>query len=236
MIVLLRTLLSRLLLLIIMAVYLVPTAIFLAIPIQRRYQSKLYNWFMYIFYWLLLKASFLSIIVRGRENMLHEPAIIVANHQSSLDIPLVGSLLHGFPHIWLATSDLMTSPILRFILPRVAVLIDMTSPQKGMRSLVNAINMVDDKPVHTVIFPEGGRYDDGEIHDFYGGFVIIAKKTGRPVVPIRIFNANKVYPKGAFLVQRYPITLVVGPALKQREDESDEAFKERVRAWFLEQK
>jgi len=87
-----------------------------------------------------------------------------------------------------------------------------------------------------MIFPEGGRYTDGTVHDFYGGFVILAKKTGRPVVPVRIFGVHKVYPPDTFWVQKYPITVVVGKPFVYQEGDTDQAFKDRVYQWFIEQK
>jgi 1-acyl-sn-glycerol-3-phosphate acyltransferase len=232
-----HTLFSRFLLLLIMIVCFIPAVIFLFIlPSRYRYDSKGYYWFAHFFYNALLKATLLPITFKGKENMPSDPAIIIANHQSSLDIPLVGSLLNCHPHIWLATIDLLSSPILRFIIPRVTVLIDMSTPMKGMRSLIKAIEMIDDERRHVVLFPEGSRYDDGNIHDFYAGFVILAKKTERPVVPIRIFGANKVYPRDAFIMHNYPIKVVIGKPMLMGHDESDEAFMARVHQWFIDQK
>lgn len=233
---LVHTLLARLLLLLIMLVFFIPTLIFLLLPERIRYHNKLCNALQGAFYWLALKASLVPIAIRGKENIPSGPIVLIANHQSSLDIPLVGSLLDGRPHVWLATNELMSSYILRFILPRVTVLVDMSSPLKGLRTLMRAINMLDSEKLNAVLFPEGGRFDDGQVHDFFGGFVILAKKTGRPVVPVRLFNLNTVYPKGTFYIKWHRVTAVVGTPMVQQEHETDEAFIERVRAWFCAQK
>jgi len=116
------------------------------------------------------------------------------------------------------------------------VLVDMSSPMKGMRSLIEAIKVINNKKMHVIIFPEGGRYTDGKVHDFFGGFVILARKTGRPVVPIRIFNANKVYPPNTWLANYAPITVVIGERMYIGEHETDEAFKNRVFDWFIQTK
>lgn len=125
----------------------------------------------------------------------------------------------------------------KFILPRFTVLIDMSSPTKGMRSLINSINMINNgQRRHAILFPEGTRYTDGSVHEFFSGFVILAKETGRPVVPIRIFNANKAYPPETFWINPCTIKLVIGEPMMMKEDETNEAFKDRIYAWFLEQK
>lgn len=232
---LLHTLISRFLLLLLMLLLCIPTIIFLLLPEKIRYHNRVCNYIQYAFYWLLLKASLLPIRLYGRENIPTTPVVLVANHQSSLDIPLMGSLLRSAPHVWLATNELMVSPILRFILPRTTVLVDVTTPLTGMRTLLTAIGMLNDQNLYSIVFPEGGRYADGKIHDFFGGFVILAKKTGRAVVPVYLDNVGKVYPKGVFLLQWHPIKVIVGEPMKQAEDESNEVFCQRVRAWFCNQ-
>ena len=228
-----RTLILRLIFLLLMMVFAVPIVILLLLPERWRYDSWYARWLRYFFYKAILYGSCLPISVVGKEHITDQPTIFVANHQSSLDIPLVGSLLGTFPHVWLATNWLLRSIIYRWTLPRVTVVIDMSNPTEGMRSLVRAIHMINNQHRHVVIFAEGGRYADGEIHDFYGGFVILAKKTGRPVIPVLIQGAHKVYPKGAFLIHYYPIHVIVGEPLVMRVDETTQEFKDRVYQWFV---
>ena len=234
---LLRTIFSRFLLLLVMLIYLIPIIIFICIPMRWRYNSRIVFWLMYWFYVAVLKCSLLPIRFIGKENVpKKKPAIFVANHQSSLDIPLVGVLADGASHIWLAKQELMASPVLRFVLPFFSVLVDMSSPKKAVRSLREVFILLNENVIQDVmIFPEGARYTDGKIHDFFGGFVILAKKTGRPVVPVCIIGVNKVYPPDSFLVYWHPITVIVGKPFVYQEQDSDEAFKQRVYQWFVEQ-
>jgi len=232
---LLHTLISYLLIAFFGILFFIPSLIFLLIPARWRYESSLWYVFLYCAYRIILFCTLLPIKFIGKRNIPKEPAIIVANHQSSLDIPLVGSLLNTFPHVWLAKKELFSEPLYGWIISRISVPIDVETPQKAMRSLVRALTLVRDKKMHAIIFPEGGRYIDGKIHDFFSGFVILAKKTGRPVVPVCIFNACTAYPPGAFLARWCPIKVVVGKPMHLEENESDEAFKDRVHAWFIEQ-
>jgi len=230
-----NTLISYFLLLII-GIILAPFVIlFLLLPERWRYESKIWFSFLQCIYWLILRISFLSITIVGKRNMPREPAIIAVNHQSSLDVPLVGVLMRGFPHVWLALADFFHSRFLRFVMSRIAVPVDTSSPQKAVRSLVRAIALIRDKKMHAIIFPEGGRYNDGRVHDFYAGFVMLAKKTGRPGVPVYLDNAGKVYPPGTFFAHRYPITITIGKPMHFKEGESDKDFQDRVYAWFVEQ-
>lgn len=232
---LLRTLASRFLLLVIMILFAVPVLIYTLLPARWRYNSKLFYGITHLFYLAVLKCSFLPIEYVGLENVPQEPVIFTANHQSSFDIPLVGKLAGGTSHVWLALAYLMKAPMLRFILPHVAVLVDTSTPWKAVRSLLQVIDLVKKHKLHIMIFPEGGRYTDDRIHDFFGGFAILAKRTARPVVPVYIHGINKVYPPNAFLVRQHPVKVIVGKPFIYKEKESDELFKQRVYQWFVEQ-
>ena len=233
--IIIHTLVSYLLLLIVLSVLLVPALVLFLMPKGWRHRSRIFAGFLYISYWLILKCTLVPITFKGVQNIPDSPVIIAANHQSILDIPLVGILLKSSPHIWLAWSELFERPFHYFILSRIALPLDVASPLKAMRSLVNALSVVCENDMHAIIFPEGSRFTDGSVHDFFAGFVIMAKKTCRPVVPVRIFNVNKVYPPRSFFAYWYPITVVVGEPMYIKEDESEEEFKMRVHQWFLEQ-
>lgn len=228
-----RTLLSRFFLLVLMIIFFIPTVIFISLPEKIRYQSRFIFRLIDWFYRAVLAGSLVPIRYTGVEHIPDEPVIFVANHQSSLDIPLVGALAHGTPHIWLAKEELMASPILRWILPRFAVLVNQSSPRKAVRSLLHVLDLIKGNERHMMIFPEGGRFTDGKIHAFFRGFVILAKKTGRPVIPVCIKGVNKVYPPTSFLIHSYPIEVIIGPAFKYKQDDTDNAFKQRIYQWFV---
>lgn len=230
-----RTLLSYTLFIPILIFIGIPCVILALLPARWRYDNAAYFWFVDLFYKAVLWVIFVPITVEGAENIPTTPAIIVANHQSSLDIPLVGALLHRFPHVWLATTELARTWVAP-IVTRMAVLIDMSTPQRGMRSLLQAINAVQEQQRHAIIFPEGGRYlDDNGVREFFSGFAMLAQRTNRPVVPMMIFDAYKVYPPESFFIHWHPLKVVVGPVFTFQDGESLDAFKDRVRQWFVEQ-
>ena len=117
----------------------------------------------------------------------------------------------------------------------MAVLVDTSTPMKGMRSLLQAIAIAKEHNAHIIIFPEGGRFSDGTVHDFFGGFAILAKRIGRSVVPVYVHGINKVYPPGAFLVHWHQVTVVIGEPFTMQEDEHEDVFKQRVYQWFIDQ-
>lgn len=227
------TLFSRVLLIILLIFLAIPLALCLLVPKRFLVNNPLFLVVQEIFHWYCIKFSLVPIRYKGILNLPEQPCIIVANHQSSFDIPLIGHLMGKRPHIWLAWKELTKSPLLKFILPRIAVLVDATSPSRGLRTLIQAINTVKSHPWDLIIFPEGGRFTDGTVHEFFGGFVTIAKKTGRPVVPVKIIGAQNVYPPHTFWIYYHPITVIVGKPMVIEPNETEEAFKQRVYNWFI---
>lgn len=235
--VIIYTLFVRFLLLLLMIVYAIPAFIFFMLPARWVQENRFINWFIYTFYAAVLKLSLINYRFIAKDKIPKKGAIIIANHQSSFDIPVVGYLIQGHSHAWLALSTLAKSPILRFIIHKVAILVDMSSPQKGLRSIIQAIKLLNGNDQrHLIIFPEGGRYHDGYLHDFFAGYITLAKKTGRAIIPIYIHNLDKVYPRTTFWIHRYPVTAIVGPEFIIEPHEADEDFNSRVREWFDDQR
>jgi len=231
-----RNIFSRFLLILVTIIFFIPIIIFIFIPDRYRYKYPSVFYIVHWFYSALLKCSLLPITYKGIENIpKNEAVIFAANHQSSLDIPLVGVLSKGVPHVWLAKDEAVEGVFVRFIVPLLSVLVDVSSPRKAMLSLRKILTIVNNHHRNLMIFPEGTRYIDGKIHDFFGGFAVIAKKTGRPVVPVCIMGINKAYPPDTFWVYWYPITVVVGKPFIYQENDTDQAFKQRIYEWFVEQ-
>jgi len=233
---LLHTIAVRILLLFIIGIGMIPIGIMMILPARMRYTNRLLFWMLNTLYWGILKVSLIPIAFKGRENIpTDQPVIFASNHQSSIDIPLVGVLAHGKPHIWLARSELLKSLMLRFVLPRLAVVVDVNTQEKATSSLRSLMRIAQKSNADIMIFPEGERHPDDAVHEFYGGFVILAKLLKRPVVPVYIDGANRVYPPNTFLVNYYPVEVVVGKPFVLQENETDEQFKQRVYQWFLDQ-
>lgn len=213
----------------------VPCFLVSLLPERWRYNNPVYYWATDFFYRGIVFASGVKVSVTGRSNIPRDSAIIIANHQSAFDIPLVGFLLHGYPHVWLFLKRYTKYPIFGFIMRRMNIVVDHTGVRKLTGSIYRAVELLKDQKRHVVLFPEGGRFIDGVIHDFFYGFSLLAEQTKRPVIPIVIKNVNKAYPPGSFLLYPYPITIVVGKPFVFEEHDSQKTFLVRVHTWFAQQ-
>ena len=151
--------------------------------------------------------------VIGREKLIEDgPAIIVANHQSFLDPPLVGSLYRN-EVFFLARKTLFDAPVLKQVLPHCNVIpIDQTRPDPA--SIIQVLRTVKNGG-RIIIFPEGSRCADGQIHDAMPGIGLILSKLAHvPVQPVRIEGAYDCLPIHSSKLKFRPITLSVGDPIK----------------------
>lgn len=204
----------------------------------RRRNSKVLFWFFDLFYRSVIyaiKTPNFHVLFEGEINQSEEknPSIWVANHQSSLDIPLLGSLVKGQPHIWYALAYYANKPILGFFIKRIGFAIDQGSTSGSAHGLLRGLRSLSKNPCHVMIFPEGGRFIDDKIHDFLHGFVVIARKTKLPVRPVYMPFNWRVYPPRAFWLRQHQLIVIVGPLFELLPDETDEVFARRVHEWFL---
>lgn len=230
-----HTCISRCLLGILFLLYAIPILIIISLPKEYRLNNRFVFFIIHTFYRAVLFCLFVPIIIHGKEHVPTIPAIFVANHQSSIDIPLLGSLVEGAPHVWLARTDVTAYSIIRFFYSLIAVMVDLSSPVASYRSLRVLLQIAHETDIHLMLFPEGARYIDGQVHEFVDGFVFLAKKTGRPVVPVCILGVNHVYPPTTFFLTRFPIHVVIGKPFFYQEDDTDASFKEKVVSWYSRQ-
>jgi 1-acyl-sn-glycerol-3-phosphate acyltransferase len=65
-----------------------------------------------------------------------------------------------------------------------------------------------------VMFPEGTRQEGPIVEHVFDGVAYVALRTGVPIVPVGIGGSDKGMPKGAKMIKRAKVHLVVGPAIE----------------------
>ncbi len=168
------------------------------------------------------------------------PCVIMANHQSNLDIPV---LVHAFPEHrigFVAKQSLFDIPLFgKAMLASGHVPIDRSNRRRAMRSMDNAAKAAA-RGVTVVIFPEGTRNPDPSagLQEFKIGGMIMALKCGLPVVPVVIHGTGAVLPKGSGRVRPGVVRVRALPAfspadynLKERERLRDDLHAAMDAAW-----
>lgn len=213
--------------------FFVPVLLLSLLPARYRYDNRVLFWFLDKSYKAVKFALLRRVPVYGQENMPRGVAIIAANHSSALDIFLLGALMNGRPHIWYVLEYYSSTPVLGFFVRRLGIFVDRENPTRAARALINGIRLVAGHDRSTIIFPEGGRFNDDSIHPFFEGCALIAKKTGEPLIPVFLFNAGRVYPPGSFFIYRDPVNVTFGPAMSYLPEDTPKTFTERVYQWFV---
>lgn len=163
--------------------------------------------------YLVLRLFFVwtgGAVIVGRENVPRRGGLIVApNHLSHLDPLLVGVALPR--HAWfVATDELFEFRILGWLARRLrAFPIRQDSADRQALRKTEALLAAGHA---VVIFPEGHESLDGRLQPLQGGTVLLALKTGVPIVPVAIQGTSAIMPPRSFGIRRprRPVRLVFG--------------------------
>ncbi len=131
---------------------------------------------------IILKVLY-KVEVRGLENYkaAGTRAIIVCNHVSLLDAPVLAAFLPGKP-MFAVNSHVANWFWVRPFLKMVdAFPLDPTNPF-SLKSLIKEV----EKDKHCVIFPEGRLTETGALMKIYDGPGMIADKAGAKILPVRL--------------------------------------------------
>ena len=165
--------------------------------------------------------------VEGMENLPSGGAVLVANHQSVVDIPM---LLSAFPRSvgFLAKHELGEIPLFGKAMAAAGNLfVDRDDPRDAVRMLREAGARLRDGRL-MVVFPEGTRSGDGVIGEFRPGAFFLAQKSGAPIIPVYLDGGYRAIPKGGFRVRHAELLVRVLPPLSPGEGAG--GSKERIAA------
>jgi 1-acyl-sn-glycerol-3-phosphate acyltransferase len=158
----------------------------------------------------LMRAWF-GLRVRGVENIPSSgPALIVSNHQSILDPPLIGGAARRQIY-FLAKAELFRIPVFG---PLIRALHARPVRREGSDpgALRTAVQLLDEGKA-LLVFPEGTRSLDGRFGEGKPGVGMLAVTSGAPVVPAYVSGTRDALPKGATWPRRSQVSVSFGPAL-----------------------
>ncbi len=137
----------------------------------------------------------------------HSSTLLIGNHQSALDIPILVVALRGRVR-FMAKSNLFHIPVFGWALWRYGyVPIHRTQPRRTRERLQRMFGELGRKPISFVLFPEGTRSSDGRLLPFRKGAMKICQRGGLPVVPFCIDGSVAVCPRNQLRVHPGPVRL-----------------------------
>jgi len=123
------------------------------------------------------------------------PVLLICNHQSHLDLPLVGVGLwrrHFHP---MAKLDLFNNPAFGWLI-RSLNAFPVDTSKSDVKSVRTAIELLRQGQL-VLIFPEGARTPTGRIQPFQEGMMLLIRRAKPTIVPAAIDGTWDIMPPGA---------------------------------------
>ena len=134
--------------------------------------------------------------------------VVMANHQSALDIPVLMAVLPAaWRTVFWAKESLFRVPVLGWAMRMLGHMpIDRVNRQAAGQMLADTLRRVEDGR-SVLVFPEETYGPPGRLLPFQRGGFVFALKTRLPVLPVAVLGTRSALPPGSRLVS--PTTLTV---------------------------
>lgn len=158
--------------------------------------------------------------------------VFCSNHLSYMDTPVV--LTHiPVQFRFLAKESLFKIPFLGTHLTQAGhVPVPRDDPRAAVKTMNHAAQILHSRAVSLLVFPEGGRSEDGNLQAFKEGAAYIAIKAQAPLVPIALIGTRAILPMHGKVFRSGHVRLRIGDPiptqgmiLKDRERLTNEARK-----------
>ena len=208
-------------------------------PLRDKSSLAIVNW---AFRGCLLIAG-TKVIVRGEENVpKDQPVLYIGNHRSYFDI-IVTYVRVPRPTGYIAKIGMIKVPLLSNWMKNLHCLfLDRNDIKQGMKTILTAVEKVK-SGISICIFPEGSRSKEPDTFlPFHGGSFKIAEKSGCPIVPISINNADQIWEahfpwiKKTHVVIEYGKPIYIKELDKEQKRHIDDTVLSVIQAMYMKNK
>lgn len=151
------------------------------------------------YYWgrSLLFITDTKLNIKGAENLyLKESTIIVSNHESLMDIPVLFSVFQT-DIVFLAKKSLFSIPFLGWSMKLAGhIPLERENVKYAFTAIKQSLKLVKNTKKSLVVFPEGSRgHPNGNMQSFKKGAFLIAIRSKCVLQPISIQGSSSIMPK-----------------------------------------
>ncbi len=182
--------------------------------------------------------------------VMDEPMLVISNHVTTMDGPLVeyalpgpvrrrmaaamsGEMLDDYRHFRNAERDpgtrrfMLTGPVAWFLLTALYNVFPLPRGRQFQRSFQHAGEALD-HGYHVLVFPEGTRSATGELARFRPGIGILTKQSGAAVVPVALVGLGPLKRGEKHWFRAGTIKVRVGKPIRFGPEWSEMAITERL--------
>ena len=175
-------------------------------------------------------TPFLMVLFRPKVKGLRHvpgsgPVIIASNHLSfsdSIFMPMVVPRKVTF----LAKSEYFTSPGPKGLLKKLTFIalgqvpVDRSGGRRSEAALITGLKVLAEGKC-LGIYPEGTRSPDGRLYKGRTGIARLAIESGAPIIPVAMFNTEKIQPTGTVVPKVMRVEMIFGEPMYFEGDSTD---------------
>ena len=195
------------------------------IPVSKKIKMKWFHKVVSLFMKSVLYTNpYLIKRVKNVGNQTFEnPAIIIANHMSFLDILVVG-MLH--PKIVFLVNDwVYNSPVFGKAVQVAGFYPVSSGIEKGVSHLEEKVK----QGYSLMIFPEGTRSPNNKMRRFHKGAFYLMEQLNLDMIPVLIHGNSEVNPKGSALIRNGNITVKILDSIPIIDKNYGETYTQRTK-------
>lgn len=166
-------------------------SILILVPMKREKKKQFFCRIMMYMLRIFLKAAWIarSVTVNQEEETFEKPAVIIANHQSFIDILIMLSLA---PKLVMVTNKwVWHSPFFGKIVQYAGFV----QTGDGYEAVLELLKKKVALGYSVVVFPEGTRSADAKLHRFHKGAFYIAEQLRLDILPVVLYGTGMIISK-----------------------------------------
>lgn len=160
--------------------------------------------------YIMLAVSLVRTEIKNKAKILKGTSyIIISNHQSHFDaVALITTL--GVQFRWFIKKEILKIPLFGYALYASRnIFLDRSNTARAIESINKGIDRLP-RGVGVMVFAEGTRSPDGQIHEFKKGGFVTAVTRKIPILPVTVNGSRRVMPKGSLVFKPGKIQVVIG--------------------------
>ncbi len=201
--------------------------IVLPLPIGRKRRVAFIHYCVHYFCKCLIKAVCIvkKISINESKETFKKPAVIIANHQSFLDILLMLALN---PKVVMVTNDwVWNSPFFG----KIVRYLGFFNVKNGYEIIVDSLQKKVNEGYSIVIFPEGTRSIDCELKRFHKGAFYLSEKLNLDIIPVLIYGSGLLSSKSqCFYLKNGVLATKILGRIPPKQQEYGIAYQDRCKS------